>query len=158
MLLRHDLMQRADRALGDLTRAMWNARDTGGAMELLNSSPSSPSSPAPSPDAPQQAVTSEPESAPSSPAPSPQTERSPQARELPQFRVLLHNDDHTPMDHVVRSIVTLTPLPRSRAHIVMLMAHTRGVALLLITHRERAELYQQQFRSKGLTVSIEPME
>lgn len=155
MLLRHDLMRRADRALGDLTRAMWNARDAGGGMELLNSSPSSP---APSPDAPQQAVTSELEPAPSSTAPSPQTERSPQARELPQFRVLLHNDDHTPMDHVVRSIVTLTPLPRSRAHIVMLMAHTRGVALLLITHRERAELYQQQFRSKGLTVSIEPME
>ena len=33
-----------------------------------------------------------------------------------------------------------------------------GVALLLTTHKERAELYQEQFQSKGLTVTIEPAE
>jgi len=79
----------------------------------------------------------------------------PESRPLPQFRVMLHHDDRQDMDRVVRAIVELTPLPRARAYVVMLMAHTRGLALILITHRERAELYQQQFRCKGLTVTIE---
>ena len=29
-------------------------------------------------------------------------------------------------------------------------------AALLTTHKEKAELYQEQFQSKGLTVTIEP--
>jgi ATP-dependent Clp protease adapter protein ClpS len=37
-------------------------------------------------------------------------------------------------------------------------ADKTGVALLLVTHKERAELYQEQFQSKGLTVTIEPTE
>ena len=38
-------------------------------------------------------------------------------------------------------------------------AHETGVALLLVTHKERAELYQDQFESKGLTtVTIQPDE
>ena len=37
-------------------------------------------------------------------------------------------------------------------------AHETGIALLLVTHKERAELYQEQFQSKGLTVTIEPAE
>jgi len=74
---------------------------------------------------------------------------------LPQYRVLLHNDDLVEMAYVVRSIVQLTYLPAARAYVVMMTAHTRGVALITITHRERAELYQQQFRNKGLIVTIE---
>jgi ATP-dependent Clp protease adapter protein ClpS len=35
-------------------------------------------------------------------------------------------------------------------------AHDAGVALLLVTHRERAELIQEQFQTRGLTVTIEP--
>jgi ATP-dependent Clp protease adapter protein ClpS len=37
-------------------------------------------------------------------------------------------------------------------------AHNTGVALLLVTHKERAELYVDQFKSKSLTVTIEPAE
>ena len=37
-----------------------------------------------------------------------------------------------------------------------LEAHETGVSLLLVTHQERAELYQEQFASCGLTVTIEP--
>lgn len=75
---------------------------------------------------------------------------------LPPFNVLLHNDDVNDMDHVVQSIVDLTPLGARRATLVMLEAHMRGTALLLTTHKERAELYQEQFASKSLTVTIEP--
>ena len=35
-------------------------------------------------------------------------------------------------------------------------ADQTGVALLLVTHKERAELYQEQFTSAVLTVTIEP--
>jgi ATP-dependent Clp protease adapter protein ClpS len=37
-------------------------------------------------------------------------------------------------------------------------ADKTGVALILVTHKERAELYKDQFESKGLTVTIEPDE
>ncbi len=36
--------------------------------------------------------------------------------------------------------------------------HETGVALLLTTHKELAELYKEQFQSKGLVVTIEPAE
>jgi ATP-dependent Clp protease adapter protein ClpS len=38
----------------------------------------------------------------------------------------------------------------------MMEAHTTGVSLVLVTHKERAELYEEQFRSVLLTVTIEP--
>jgi len=53
-------------------------------------------------------------------------------------------------------IVELTPLNRQDAMNRMLEAHESGIALLLVTHKERAELYQEQFKSKGLVVTIEP--
>ena len=77
---------------------------------------------------------------------------------LPPFRVLLHNDAHNDMMFVVRSIVELTPLNAPLARDVMLTAHEAGVAQVLTTHKERAELYQEQFASKGLIVTIEPAE
>ena len=76
--------------------------------------------------------------------------------ELPRWRVLLHNDDVNLMEYVVATIVALTPLGRFEATRRMLEAHQRGLSLLLVTHRERAELYRDQFRSKRLVVTIEP--
>jgi ATP-dependent Clp protease adaptor protein ClpS len=77
---------------------------------------------------------------------------------LPPWKVLLHNDDQNDMLFVVESIVSLTPLNQEAAAVRTLEAHKSGVALLLTTHKERAELYQEQFQSKGLTVTIEPAE
>jgi ATP-dependent Clp protease adaptor protein ClpS len=78
------------------------------------------------------------------------------SRVLPPFRVMLHNDDHNDALFVVRTIVELTPLSAAFARDVMVEAHTGGVAQVLVTHKERAELYQEQFASKGLCVTIEP--
>lgn len=96
------------------------------------------------------------EAAPPRSTPQKAPSRPPQRRELPQFRVILHNDDVNEIPFVVRTVLRLTPLNRMRATLVTLHAHYHGVALLLITHKERAELYQAQFRGRGLTVTIEP--
>jgi ATP-dependent Clp protease adapter protein ClpS len=75
---------------------------------------------------------------------------------LPSWKVLLHNDDKNDMFFVMVTIIELTPLNEQDAKQRTLEAHETGVALLLTTHKERAELYKDQFQSKGLTVTIEP--
>ena len=77
---------------------------------------------------------------------------------LPPWKVLLHNDDKNEVGFVVKTIVELTTLNENDAKQRTVEAHETGVALLLTTHKERAELYKDQFESKGLTVSIEPAE
>jgi ATP-dependent Clp protease adaptor protein ClpS len=62
------------------------------------------------------------------------------------------------MGHVVLSIVKLTSLSLEDAEQRMWEAHRSGVALLLVTHKERAELYAEQFASLSITVTIEPSE
>lgn len=77
-------------------------------------------------------------------------------RQLPPWKVLLHNDDKNDFLFVIHTVMELTPLKEQDARTRTLEAHETGVALLLVTHKERAELYKEQFHSKGLTVSIEP--
>jgi ATP-dependent Clp protease adaptor protein ClpS len=75
---------------------------------------------------------------------------------LPPWKVLLHNDDVNDYMFVVETIVMLTPLNEQDAVERMKEAHETGTSLIMTTHRERAELVQQQFASRGLTVTIEP--
>ncbi len=90
------------------------------------------------------------------PAPPPQKHPQPPLPEqIPLYRVLLHDDDVNDMEYVVRVICKLTPLEVEAAIERMLEAHNTGLALLLVIHKERAELYVEQFASCGLTVTIE---
>lgn len=82
---------------------------------------------------------------------------TPRMDELPPFRVLLHNDAVNDMVYVVETLVDLTPLNVRKATDVMFEAHRKGVALVLVTHKERAELYVEQFQTKRLKVSMEPV-
>ena len=77
---------------------------------------------------------------------------------MPMWKVLLHNDDKNDMPHVISTIMELTTLKEQDAKLRTIEAHETGVALLLTTHKERAELYKDQFESKGLVVTIEPAE
>ena len=77
---------------------------------------------------------------------------------LPPWKVLLHNDDKNEFHFVIRTVMELTPLKEQEAVDRTTEANDTGVALLLVTHKERAELYQEQFQSKGLVVTIEPAE
>ncbi len=77
-------------------------------------------------------------------------------RQMPPWKVILHNDDVHTMDEVVKRIRQLTPLTEEQAIQRMLEAHKTGCAMLLVTHQERAELYVEQFATYKLTVTAEP--
>ncbi len=79
----------------------------------------------------------------------------PKLRQLPPFKVILHNDDTNTMEHVVETILMLTPLGQQEAILRMLEAHETGCSLLLVTHKERAELYAEQFLTRQIMVTIE---
>lgn len=77
-------------------------------------------------------------------------------KQLPPWKVLLHNDDVNTFEDVILAILQLTPLPEKEAILRTIEAHEQGTALLLITNRERAELYVEQFACVKLTVTCEP--
>ena len=78
-------------------------------------------------------------------------------RVLPPYRVLLHNDDYNAMDHVVRALVESVPsLSLRKAGRIMLEAHLRGVALVIVCLKEQAEFYCERLASFGLTATMEP--
>ena len=82
----------------------------------------------------------------------------PKLDRLPPWKVLLHNDTVNDMEYVVLTICDLTVLSEQDAILRMLEAHHAGVALVINTHQEHAELLQEQFTSRYLTVTIEPEE
>jgi ATP-dependent Clp protease adaptor protein ClpS len=84
------------------------------------------------------------------------TEAEPITRLLPPYKVLLHDDNVNDMLEVVSAILKLTTLTAEEAAERMFEAHHTGVALLLVTHKERAELYCEQFATFHLKVTAEP--
>ena len=89
------------------------------------------------------------------PAPKEKTERS--VAQEPPYKVILHNDDYTPMEHVVEVLRKVIPrMSVRRAVDIMLEAHTKGKAVVTKCHKELAELYQENLRSEGLISTIEP--
>ena len=75
----------------------------------------------------------------------------------PPYKVILHNDDFTPMEHVVAVLQKVIPrMSVRRAVDIMLEAHTKGKAVATKAHKELAELYQESLNNEGLIASIEP--
>ncbi len=94
-------------------------------------------------------------------APVATTKQAPSVRKpkkLPPYKVLLHNDEVNTFEHIIQSILKLTTLAPQEAVLRTIEAHETGVALLLMTHRERAELYTEQFASLKVTTTVEPAE
>ena len=56
----------------------------------------------------------------------------------PPYRVLIHNDDVTPMDFVVQVLQSVFELLFDRAESVMLTAHREGVAYVASYPKEEA--------------------
>jgi len=87
-----------------------------------------------------------------------ETDQQQQVRHVPPFKVVLHNDDVNTFEHVILTILKLTPLKEPEAIAKTIEAHETGHAVLLVTSKERAELYVEQFASLSLTVTCEPDE
>jgi ATP-dependent Clp protease adaptor protein ClpS len=79
------------------------------------------------------------------------------ARLLPPWRVILHNDDHNSMDHVVASLLRcVSSLTVDEAVEIMFTAHNHGQADVIACPKEAAEHYREKLESCGLTSTIEP--
>jgi len=75
---------------------------------------------------------------------------------LPQWRVMLHDDEVHERSYVADVLNEALPLSYAAAMQRVIQAHRHGVALILMTHRELAELYYLQLSKRDLIVSIEP--
>jgi ATP-dependent Clp protease adaptor protein ClpS len=98
---------------------------------------------------------------PTGPATLPREEQEQEQRSKPRalepYKVVLHNDDHNSMDHVVRSLMKSVPgLGATKAVKIMLEAHNNGKAVVIVCPLEPAELYRDRLQSFGLTATIEP--
>ncbi len=79
-------------------------------------------------------------------------------RLMPQYRVLLHNDDYNDMDHVVATLLRVIPsITPDDATQIMLRAHFFGVADVIVCLKEQAEYYRERLEYAGLTSTIEPV-
>ncbi len=82
----------------------------------------------------------------------------------PMYRVLIHNDDVTPMDFVVRILREIFEKDLPSSIEIMMEAHVSGVALVEVVPLERAEFLVDQAHSKAraakypLTFTYEPEE
>jgi ATP-dependent Clp protease adaptor protein ClpS len=57
----------------------------------------------------------------------------------PLYRVIIHNDDVTPMDFVVRVLTSIFYLGTDRAMDIMLTAHIKGMAYVQTLPKSEAE-------------------
>ena len=66
-------------------------------------------------------------------------EAKPRLKEPPLYRVVLINDDYTPMDFVVDVLESIFGMERTRATQVMLEVHTKGKGVCGVYNFEIAE-------------------
>lgn len=79
----------------------------------------------------------------------------PQVEQLPPWKVILHDDKINEAEFVVNKVQEITKLEEKIAVQRVLEAHKNGIALLLTTHREKAELFVEMFETYQITVTME---
>ncbi len=71
-------------------------------------------------------------------------EARPKLKRPPMFKVILLNDDYTPMEFVVQILETFFSMDREKATRVMLNVHTKGKGVCGIFTRDVAETKVKQ--------------
>ncbi len=66
-------------------------------------------------------------------------EAKPKTKRPPLYKVVLHNDDYTPMEFVVLLLEQFFGMPREKATQVMLHVHTRGKGVCGVFPKDVAE-------------------
>jgi len=90
------------------------------------------------------------------------TDTKEKVRLAPQYRVLIHNDDVTPMGFVVYVLLSIFRKSEPDAEEIMQTAHHTGVALVAVMPLEQAELRVDQAHALArtqkfpLTLTYEP--
>jgi ATP-dependent Clp protease adaptor protein ClpS len=75
---------------------------------------------------------------------------------LPLYHVILHRASDHGLLLVIQVLRELTRFAETEARTRMWEAYHWGQAIVLATHKERAELFVEQFMDRGLTATIEP--
>ena len=68
----------------------------------------------------------------------------PELKRPPMYKVLLLNDDYTPMEFVVHVLEIFFAMDREKATQIMLTVHTQGAAVVGIFPRDIAETKSEQ--------------
>jgi len=66
-------------------------------------------------------------------------EAKPKLKKPPLFKVVLINDDFTPMDFVIEVLIQFFAMPEEKATQVMLHVHTRGIGICGVFSKDVAE-------------------
>ena len=74
-------------------------------------------------------------------------ESQPKLKRPPLYKVMLLNDDYTPMDFVVHVLESFFTLSREKATQIMLHVHTRGVGVCGVFTHDIAETKVEQVNS-----------
>jgi ATP-dependent Clp protease adaptor protein ClpS len=78
------------------------------------------------------------------------------ALHIPMYKVLLHNDDHNSMEHVIKVLMRVFQFELSVCEQIMMEAHQNGIALCTVEPFEKAEHHRDQLESFSLLSTIEP--
>jgi len=69
---------------------------------------------------------------------------------------MLLNTADAELGFIIRTVMELTRFAKAEATHRMWEAVHFGRSIVIVTHFERAELYLEQFRERGLQVELEP--
>lgn len=86
----------------------------------------------------------------------PGTSAEQRARHIPLYKVLLHNDDHNTMEHVIKALMRVFKFELHVCERIMMEAHQNGIALCTVEPLEQAEHHRDQLISFSLISTIEP--
>jgi len=68
-------------------------------------------------------------------------------RHIPMYKVLIHNDNVTPASFVVEILKVVFKKEIHHAYDIMVEAHNKGIALVVVEPLEHAEFHAEQVRS-----------
>lgn len=99
---------------------------------------------------------------PKQPTPERTEEEQEKTQEEPLYRVIIHNDDLTPMDFVINILDTIFFIPNPAAAHIMYTAHLHGSAYVQTLPKPEARKrinnahFASSFRGYPLTFTMEP--